>query len=432
MRRLLTAILTAACLSFSPDAQAQTKVAGGDISLLTKYEEHGAKYYDHDGNAISSVLEYLKSQGWNAMRLRLFVDSENASAEAKGQGVCQDEDYVIALGKRIKDAGMKLMIDFHYSDTWADPSNQWTPDRWASFNDDAEKTAAAVEQYTMLTLSQMADNNVVPDYIQIGNEISYGMLWGINSTAKYKIDSYHTGTAAWTRFLSILKGAAQACRSNCPDAKIIIHSERVADATALKNFYNQMSAVDYDIIGLSYYPYFHGSMTTLETALKTLESGFSDKEIMIVETGYPYAWEVNGSTYDFTSTYPYSDAGQKAFTDDLITMLSGHEKVTGLFWWFPEANEYGLDWSTNRVTDGWYNASLVDNRTGRFGSAASSIRNFLGEEAGIESLSADDSYVKREIFSADGIRKDRLSEGLNIIRETSSSGSVRSRKVIAR
>ena len=120
---LLTTLLVAVVT-----ATAQ-KYVGGDISMLTKYEEKGAKYSDHDGKAISNVLTYMKDQGLNAMRLRLFVDPSKAPDAHKKEGVIQDLDYVTALGKRIKDAGMTFLLDLHYSDTWTDPGKHSTPCR---------------------------------------------------------------------------------------------------------------------------------------------------------------------------------------------------------------------------------------------------------------------------------------------------------------
>lgn len=175
------------------------------------------------------------------------------------------------------------------------------------------------------------------------------------------------------------------------EAKIIIHTERVANTGVLKNFYTQMASkdVDYDIVGLSYYPYFHGNLAALESALKTVETAFPTKKIMVVEAGYPYMWEVPGTTFDYTSTYPYSDAGQKKFTDDLITLLNRHTSVNGLVWWWPEANERGLNYNTQRVTDGWYNSSLFDNNTGRATSALSSLRHFVDMPTDIKSPATD-------------------------------------------
>ena len=125
--------LTAALLTCLTTVQAQ-KYVGGDISLLPTYEEHGANYMDKDGKKISDMLAFLKEQGLNAMRVRLFVDPSQASEEAKGQGVRQDLEYVKKLGKRIKDAGLQFMLDFHYSDTWADPGQQTLPQEFMMAN----------------------------------------------------------------------------------------------------------------------------------------------------------------------------------------------------------------------------------------------------------------------------------------------------------
>lgn len=377
------------------------KYVGGDISLLTPYEERGATYYDHSGNSIASPLEFFKDEGMNLMRVRIFVDPSNASATDKGQGVCQDLDYVKALGKRIKDAGLSFMLDFHYSDSWADPAKQWTPKAWLTLTDDELYTT--IYNYTRETLQELVAAGATPDFIQTGNEISYGMLWGAEGSSSNRC--YSGSEAGWTRFTTLLRRAGEACREICPEAKIIIHTERVANTGVLKNFYTQMASkgVDYDIVGLSYYPYFHGNLAALESALKTVETAFPTKKIMVVEAGYPYMWEVPGTTFDYTSTYPYSDAGQKTFTDDLITLLNRHASVNGLVWWWPEANERGLNYNTQRVTDGWYNSSLFDNNTGRATSALSSLRQFLNTPTDIKNPSTDrQTSDTGAIFTLDG------------------------------
>lgn len=366
MKLIKTTIALLLCaISLNTSAQ---KYVGGDISLLTKYETNGATYYDHSGNAISAPLTFFKEQGMNAMRVRLFVDPSNETSDAN---VCQDLAWVKTLGKRIKDAGFKFMLDFHYSDTWADPAKQWTPKDWASLTDANMYTK--IYDYTKDVLTQLVAAGATPDFIQTGNEISYGMLWGVSTASASSLKKcYTSSTANWDYFTTLLKNAGKACREVCPDAKIIIHTERVTQPSVLTGFYDKINSakVDYDIIGLSYYPYYHGALSVLETALTTLESTYN-KNIMLVETGYPYAWAVSGTTYNYTGTYPYSDAGQKAFTDDLITLLNKHSKVNGLFWWWMEYNAKGTSLS------GWYNAPLFDSRTGYATSALSELKNFL-------------------------------------------------------
>ena len=366
------------------------KYAGGDISLLSKYEANGAIYYDNSGNAISDVLTYFKEQGWNAMRVRLFVDPNNASSTEKGQGVCQDLDYVIALGKKIKAKGLNFMLDFHYSDTWADPSKQWIPASWKSYTE--TKLDSAIYAYTKDALTKLVAADATPDFIQTCNEISYGMLWGSSSDSESTLKKCYTSSSSnWSYFTTLLKKASTACREICPKAKIIIHTERIPNTSVLTGIYDKMKTygVDYDIIGLSYYPYFHGALTQVTAALTALEAKDYGKDIMFVEFGYPAQWKVNGTTYDYTGTYPYSENGQKTITDDLITILNKHSEVTGLFWWWPEANEYGLKWGTNNVTSDWYNATLFDSNTGKAFSAVSSLKNFISNPTGISSVKTE-------------------------------------------
>ena len=364
-------------------------VVGGDISMLTKYEAHqrmalgygvtSAYYRDINNQRINDVITWVKQQGWNAARVRLFVNPENASNADKGQGVIQNLDTVKVLGRRIKDAGMKFMLDFHYSDSWADPVKQFTPAEWADLDDEA--LTQKVYEYTRDCLRELKAAGATPDYIQTGNEISYGMLWGPVGTPTANLKKCYMGNEAnWDRFANLLKAAGRACREECPRAKIILHTERVAKVNILLNFYNQMRSkqVDYDIIGLSYYPYFHGDLGTLAIALNNVSNSYQDKDIMIVETGYSYHYSMGD--LDYSSTWPLTYEGQRKFTADLITKLKPYAKVKGLFWWFPEANEYGLGgnyWSVLHVNDNWYNAGLWDHANGKALPALYELKHFV-------------------------------------------------------
>lgn len=394
-------ILISVLCVFTSSAIAQRYV-GGDISLLTKYEEHCATYFDINGSPINSPLEFFKAKGMNAMRVRLFVDPSNASTADKGQGVCQDLPYVIALSKRIKAAGMALMLDFHYSDSWADPSKQWTPRGWSAMSDSELYTE--IYNYTKDVLQQMVAAGATPDFIQTGNEISYGMLWGPQGTTNVR-SCFINNNNNWSYFTTLLKQAGKACRKVCPQAKIIIHTERAAQSDVLKGFYDNMKTygVDYDIIGLSYYPIFHGPLSDLNTALTMMETNYPDKNIMIVEVGYYHDWQPADVVYDLSSTFPITPVGQKAFTDSLIEMLNTHSKVNGLFWWWMEANEKGLGWNTKRVTDNWYNAGLFDNQTGKAEPALYSMKNFLGSTNNITSISEKSSGAQN-IYTLSGAR----------------------------
>ena len=369
MKKLLLTLVLALSLS-NVCLLAQTRYVGGDISMLPKYETAGVVYKDKSGQTVSDPIVFFHQQGLNAMRVRLFVDP----TKVNDKGVCQDLNYVKTLGKRIKDAGLAFMLDFHYSDTWADPGAQWTPDAWKSLGD--TELANKVYEYTKDCLSQLKAAGATPDMIQTGNEISYGMLWGTAAAANDgKTNRCFTNSSStnWNRFFNLLRKAGQACREECPQAKIILHSERVPAINVMTDYYDRMrtAGIDYDIIGLSYYPAYHGRLQTLETAINTLENKAYGKEIMIVETGYSYAWPLPETTTDYTSTYPYTEEGQRRFTADLVAMLNKHDSVTGLFWWWPEDN------GNKMVTNSWWNAALYDHNTGKPYAAYYELKSFV-------------------------------------------------------
>lgn len=366
------------------------KYVGGDISLLTKYEEQNATYFDKDGNKISDVLTFLKEQGWNTVRVRLFVDP----SKSNDKSVCQDIEYVKALGKRIKDAGLLFLLDFHYSDTWADPGNQTQPELFVSVNTPAYEY---IYLYTKESLEALVKAGATPDLIQIGNEISFGMLWDVCKITPNSAWNAYLDTN-WDDFATALKNASKACRELCPEAKIIIHTEQCANNPTLDvAFFKRIKehAVDYDIIGTSYYPYFKGPLSNLDKGLTMLEQNFPDKKIQVVETGYPSKWEVPGTTYNYTATYPYSHEGQRKFTADLITLLKNHGQVDGLSWWYAEANAKGC---TGNLKTGWYNASLFDNETGRALPALYELKNFAEGGAGISDTQRSTFNIQRSTF----------------------------------
>ena len=358
------------------------KYVGGDISMLTKYEDAGVVYKDKNDNTVQP-LTFFQEQGLNAMRVRLFVDPSLDNDKA----VCQDLNYVKDLGKRIKDLRMAFMLDFHYSDTWADPGKQWTPDAWKSLND--TELANKVYEYTKDCLQQLKAAGATPDFIQTGNEISYGMLWGTKAAVGNNNTNrcYTTSPAAnWNRFFNLLKKAGQAWREEGPNAKSIIHSERTPKPAVLTDYFDRMknNDIDYDIIGLSYYPEHHGNLATLETALTSLENKNYGKDIWIVETGYSYAWSIGGE-YDYTGTYPYTEEGQRQFTADLVSKLNSHSSVKGLFWWWPEDN------GNKGVTNSWWNAALYNHNTGKPYAAFYELKNFNDGSAGIQIVRSTDN-----------------------------------------
>lgn len=376
---LLKSLVIAVLCTFAAESQAQ-KYLGGDISLLPTNEKTNSTYLDKDGKPITSLLDFFKQEKMNAMRVRLFVNPSDFTDN--DPNCCQNLEYVKALGKRIKDAGMSLMLDFHYSDTWADPAKQWTPKAWENLND--EQLVQKIYDYTKDVLQQMTKAGAKPDFIQTGNEISYGILWGsANADANTFKKCYANNDANWDRFINLLKSAGRACREVCPEAKIILHTERTTKPHEQKYFYDKMKSanVDYDIIGLSYYPIWHKTIETLSSSLNTLEKDYPDKKIMIVEVGAAYSWLPEDR--EFTPSYEVSEAGQEKFTKDLITMLNTHENVNGLFWWWMEYNAY--PWKTTQMSPWWY-APLFNSNTGKAMPALYEMKNFFDGAAGISAI----------------------------------------------
>ena len=397
MKKVISSVVLALALPLMAGAQ---KYVGGDMSMVPQYEAANVVYKDAANQRITDLLQYVRQEaGFNIIRLRLFV---NPSGET---GVVQDLAYVKALGKRVKDAGMALLLDFHYSDTWADPDDQWTPAAWQSLSD--EQLYQKIYDYTKDCLQQLVAAGATPDFIQPGNEITYGMLWPTGHV--WPAGGGQDG-GTWSNFVSYLNNGIKACREVCPNAKIVIQTE-MSKSENVTNFYNTLKPfnVDYDIIGISYYPDWHGSISTLNTILNTLEAQHADKKIMIVETGYAIQWQLGGAKYNFTSTYPLTEEGQRKFTADLIAMLNGHKNVNGLFWWYPDYTLYNIvfvdgksdNWSKD-FTGGYWNATLFNIQTGRAYAALYELKNFVGNDTGIHGLtttSATDAW-----YTIDGRR----------------------------
>ncbi len=391
-------ILSLGVLFFSQSIEslAEKRYAGGDISLLPEYEKAGAIYKDQSGKKINEVLPYFYEIGMNAMRVRLFVDPDGyiSTHPDADKNACQSLEYIIPLCKRIQDVGMSLMLDFHYSDTWADPGAQWTPSAWSSLSE--KELIKRIGEYTAEVLNQLKAEGIMPQFIQPGNEISYGMLWGEKGSSSLQ-QVWPGSNKNWARFASILKSAIASCKEVCPDAEIVIHSERTGHNDVLGEFYNKMAenGVEYDIIGLSYYPYFHCPLSGLESSLTYLEKKFSDKPIMIVETGYPYKWAIPGSTVNVD--YTYSLAGQNSFAKDLVATLEKHENVTGLFWWWMEYNAF------NTSLSGWYNAPLFDSTTGKATPALKTIASFAKYDSGVDLTLGNSETTAMDYYTLCGI-----------------------------
>lgn len=400
------------------------KYVGGDISLVPAYETAGDKWLDAEGHIINSsysdgMVTFVHDvAGWNAIRVRLLVDPSLDDKLA----TCQDIEYVKKLGKRIKDAGMNFLLDIFYSDTWTDVSQQWIPTSWNYDRTTSTETLAAkVKSYTTEVINALVSYGATPDFVQIGNEVSYGMLWDNMSGKNKSANAFYTsGTFTQysnqiTRFAKLLKAAAEGVRaSEASTAKIILHCERTLSSTQAQNFYTwveQAGFTDYDIIGLSYYPLWHNNLNYLQATLNALQAAFPSKNIHIVETGYHCNsnFTVKSGDFDTSSIWPYSPAGQASFLSDLISLLANYSNVTGLYYWQPEECGNGADANgNNRVMDGWDNRGFWEltwksgTHTLQSSAALQTLKNFLGDPTGIEGVHVQRTTTDDAWYTLDG------------------------------
>ena len=349
MPRLILTLATLLLLSgITTSSEAAKRWLGGDISMLTALQDAGSRYRDMAGRDIEP-LDYFKTMGWNMMRVRLFVDPANAPKEHHSQGVVQDLPYVIDLCRRIRQAGFGIMLDFHYSDTWADPGKQFMPKRWE--HTPVGELPDSVYAYTAACLRAMQHAGVAPDMIQVGTEITFGMMWPAGRVEPQKDDN-------WDALLALLRAGVRACREVCPKAKVIIHTEKAGVYDMTETYYTRLeqARLDYDIIGLSYYPMWHNTITYLGTTLTRLAEHFPHRPVMIVEAAYYYRHNrFAGADEDFSNCPPGTIEGQRQFTADLVAELRRHRNVTGLFWWYPEENNFGTPYRHGGLNRGLFN-----------------------------------------------------------------------------
>ena len=310
-----------------PPVEADTFIRGADISFLPEIESAGVILYN---NAKSEwMLTTLKNAGCNTIRIRLWKNPVGGHS-----GI----DEVKTLAQKAKSAGMKVWLTVHYSDTWADPAVQTTPAEWKnlSFAD----LKAAVASYTTTILTE-----INPDIIQIGNEINTGLLWPqghlINQEAQC---------------IDLLKTMSTTIRSKAPSTKIMIHYAGVS-ATDTNWFFTKVKSVDYDYIGLSYYPIWHGKdLATIKTTIDALGKNFS-KKVLIAETAYPFTlgfndWTNNivGLDSQLVSGYPATAEGQKNFVLAIKDLVKSSTYGQGFAYWGGEWVSFKGNQATNGST----------------------------------------------------------------------------------
>ena len=313
-------------------------ILGIDASTYIEEIEQGAVFFD--GEKQIDPLEDFVKNGVNCMRIRVWNNPYSEEGAAYLAGNCDIDNY-IKLGKLAKSKGFSLLMDLHYSDFWADPGKQMIPKAWRGLC--LEELAEAVYVFTKNCLEKAKKEEVIPDLVQVGNEITNGMLWPLGRLEENgKRGNYYN-------FCKLVKAGCRACREILPEAKIILHLERSNDCEVYREFFGQMEKfdVDYDIIGASYYPYWHGTPEELFVNLtKCKQFG---KEIMVMEIGYGFTdkpYQLNGENCrlvidaerayipNFTEKYPLSPKGQADFVKAFLEKARRND-IDGVFYWEP-------------------------------------------------------------------------------------------------
>lgn len=306
-------------------------LAGADFSFLPFFEARGVTYRD-SGQAMDGI-QILKNHGVNCVRLRLFTSSA-AQAAADPYNYTNNLAYNLPLALRVKNAGLLFCLDFHYSDTWADPGHQATPTAWTNLN--FSQLVQQMRSYNSNTIAAFAAEGAMPNYVQVGNEITSGMLWPSGQVSG-------SSNASWSNLGQLMKSAVQgiqdataASRTAMP--KIIVHIDRGGDWTNTLWFFDNLEfqAVPYDVIGESYYPFFQGSPTNLAVCLSNAAVRYK-KPVLVAEDAFPWTNTVSSWTNQLYG-YPPTAAGQVNFVANVAKIVEGlpNRLGAGLIYWSSE------------------------------------------------------------------------------------------------
>lgn len=305
-----------------------------DMSFLPKVESAGIVFYDRNGEQ-NDPLTILKNNGVNTIRVRLWKDPEDPNSSLP---------EVKAFAERIRSGGFKFWLTVHYSDTWADPGHQSLPHQWEgiSFTDLKDSVYA----YTSKIVDMLR-----PDYIQIGNEINDGFLWPFGKISDNK-----------TQFIQLLSTGIKAVRDHSDSARTDVHFAGIENADW---FFSNLTHVGYDVMGISYYPWWHGKdLQVVESTLGSLNAKYN-RELMIAETAYPFTLEWNDWTNNIVGLdehlilpeYPASFTGQKDFVIKIKSIVKNVDG-TGFCYWGGAWVAYNGPQSENGSQ--WENLALFD------------------------------------------------------------------------
>lgn len=328
--------------------RAALTIRGADISSLKKSEDLGGRYRDADG-APADALTILTDHGLNYARLRVWVDSPD-----RYHGVAQ----LLEMARRITARGLKLLVDFHYADSWADPGKQPKPRAWADLG--FEDLKRAVFDHTDEVCRLLVDQGTPPDMIQIGNEVTNGLLWPDGRNAQ-----------GFDALAALLAEGCRAVRARSPETRVMLHIDNGGNNALYRWWFDSILAqgVDFDLIGVSYYPYWHGTLADLQSNLDDVAERYG-RDIVVVETSYAFTADdcdgyPNIINTEAVSGYGFTPEGQARILSDVASVVRAvpHGRGLGVLWWdatwIPVPGN-GWDPADPTAGNNWENQALFD------------------------------------------------------------------------
>ncbi len=326
--------------------KAELSILGSDISSLYKSEAMGGVYRYEDGTP-ADALQILKDHGMNYARLRVWVNPADGY---------HNKEELLAMARRFKTLGIRFLVDFHYSDTWADPGKQFKPAAWKNL--DFEQLKQAVYDHTLDICNSLKSQGTPPDMVQIGNEINSGMLWPDGNTKN------------WDNLAALLKEGYRAVKDSSETSLVMLQLAEGGKNEAARAWFDKAVElkVPFDLIGVSYYPYWHGTLADLQANIFDLVQRYG-KGVIVAETAYAFTYAENDKEKNIlqnaTEGYPMTPEGQAALLRDVMAMVRAvaDGRGLGIFYWEATWTAVaGNGWDpANPVTgNGWENQALFD------------------------------------------------------------------------
>ncbi|MEU8385682.1 arabinogalactan endo-1,4-beta-galactosidase [Streptosporangium sp. NPDC048865] len=323
-------------------------VKGADVSSLPKSEAYGGRYHDAAGTR-GDALAILAAAGADHVRLKVWVNPADGY---------NDKARVLAMAQRVKARGLRLLVDFHYSDTWADPGKQYKPAAWSGHT--FAQLKAAVYGHTYDVLNALKAQGTTADMVQVGNEINDGMLWEEGRSSNF-------GNLA-----QLVNSGYSAVKAVSPSTKVVLHLAEGGDNALFRWWFDSAAAngVNYDVIGVSYYPYWHGTLGAFQANINDIASRYG-RPVLLAETAYPFTTGNDDSLGNIITAatpypgYPASPAGQSAMLRDVMSIVQAVPGGRGLgaVYWEPTwtaVTGNGWDPADPSSGNGWENQALFD------------------------------------------------------------------------